>query len=77
MVTELDQTSIDVARRCFLSKEPPCGDFRAMAFEKRFYGVLARKNSPRYSNALTLDSYLKANHVQVVLVEESILQLAV
>ncbi|GAA0244645.1 MAG: DNA-binding transcriptional LysR family regulator [Marinomonas primoryensis] len=65
MVTELDQTSIDVAV-AVLSKEPPAA-IRAMRLKSDSMVCLARKNHPDIQDALTLDSYLKANHVQVVL----------
>jgi len=65
MVTELDQTSIDVAV-AVLSKEPPAA-IRAMRLKSDRMVCLARENHPDIQGVLTLDSYLKACHVQVVL----------
>ncbi len=65
MVTELDQMNIDVAV-AVLSKEPPAA-IRAMRLKSDSMVCLARKNHPDIQDALTLDSYLKAHHVQVVL----------
>lgn len=65
MVTELDQSSIDVAV-AVLSKEPPAA-IRAMRLKSDQMVCLARKNHSDIQGVLTLDSYLKASHVQVVL----------
>lgn len=65
MVAELDQTNIDIAVSV-LSKEPPSG-IRAMRLKSDQMVCLARKSHPIIQDTLTLDSYLKASHVQVVL----------
>ncbi|WP_369920728.1 LysR family transcriptional regulator [Marinomonas polaris] len=65
MVAELDQTNIDVAV-AVLSKEPPTG-IRAMRLKSDCMVCLARKDHPGIQDKLTLESYLQASHVQVVL----------
>ena len=65
MVMDLDQTNIDLAVSV-LSKEPPAG-IRAMRLQSDKMVCLARKGHPAIQGELTLDNYLKANHVQVVL----------
>jgi DNA-binding transcriptional LysR family regulator len=65
MVTELDQTNIDIAVSV-LSKEPPAG-IRAMRLQSDKMVCLARKGHPDIQGGLTLESYLEASHVQVVL----------
>ncbi len=65
MVAELDQTTIDVAV-AVLSKEPPVG-IRAMRLKSDRMVCLARKGHPDIQQELTLESYLQASHVQVVL----------
>lgn len=64
-VLELDQTNIDIAV-AVLSKEPP-PSIRAMRLKSDRLVCLARKDHPNIQLELTLDSYLKADHVQVVL----------
>ncbi len=65
MVAELDQTTIDVAV-AVLSKEPPVG-IRAMRLKSDRMVCLARKGHPDIQQELTLENYLQASHVQVVL----------
>lgn len=65
MVTELDQRNIDLAVSV-LSKEPPPG-IRAMRLQSDCMVCLARKEHPLLNQGLTLDAYLQADHVQVVL----------
>ena len=65
MVAELDQTTIDVAV-AVLSTEPPVG-IRAMRLKSDRMVCLARKGHPDIQQELTLESYLQASHVQVVL----------
>lgn len=65
MVMDLDQTNIDLAVSV-LSKEPPAG-IRAMRLQSDKMVCLARKGHPAIQGELTLDNYLEANHVQVVL----------
>ncbi len=65
MVTELDQCNIDLAVSV-LSKEPPSG-IRAMRLQSDHMVCLARKGHPLLNQGLTLDAYLQADHVQVVL----------
>ncbi|MGB0781790.1 MAG: LysR family transcriptional regulator [Marinomonas sp.] len=64
-VSELDQTNIDIAV-AVLSKEPP-SSIRAMRLKSDRLVCLARKNHPNIVQELTLDGYLKASHIQVVL----------
>jgi DNA-binding transcriptional LysR family regulator len=65
MALDLDQTNIEVAVSV-LSKEPPAG-IRAMRLKSDQMVCLARKDHPSIQGVLTLESYLKASHVQVVL----------
>jgi len=62
---DLDQADIDLAV-AVLSKEPPAG-VRAMRLKSDRMVCLARENHPNIKTALTLEGYLQANHVQVVL----------
>lgn len=65
MVTELDQLDIDLAVSV-LSKEPPAG-IRATRLKSDHMVCLARKDHPNTTPTLTLNSYLAASHIQVVL----------
>jgi len=65
MVADLDQTNIDVVVSV-LSKEPPAS-IRAMRLKSDQMVCLARKDHPAIQGILTLESYLEASHVQVVL----------
>ena len=65
MVGQLDQSNIDLAV-AVLSKEPPPG-IRAMRLQSDEMVCLARKGHPLIGDTLTLDAYLNADHVQVVL----------
>lgn len=62
---ELDQMDVDLAV-AVLSKEPP-GGIRAMRLKSDYMVCLARKGHPEIHGNLTLDNYLNASHVQVVL----------
>ncbi|NVK72308.1 LysR family transcriptional regulator [Marinomonas sp. CT5] len=65
MASELDQTNVDVAV-AVLSKEPPTG-IRAMRLKTDCMVCLARKGHVDIDQTLTLEGYLTASHVQVVL----------
>ncbi|MBR7888622.1 LysR family transcriptional regulator [Marinomonas sp. A79] len=65
MVTEMDQLDIDLAVSV-LSKEPPLG-IRATRLKSDHMVCLARKDHPNTVPILTLESYLAASHIQVVL----------
>lgn len=65
MVAELDHSVIDVAV-AVLSKEPPTG-IRALRLKSDRMVCLARKGHSGIEQTLTLENYLAARHVQVVL----------
>ncbi|WP_262368460.1 LysR family transcriptional regulator [Marinomonas sp. IMCC 4694] len=65
MVAELDHSAIDVAV-AVLSKEPPPG-IRALRLKSDRMVCLARKGHSSIEQTLTLENYLAACHVQVVL----------